>query len=52
MFTYKFNEFKTFETTRKTIKSRTFVYLIAIAVLLGPFIYSQAKLAKTLASSK
>ena len=51
MFLYNFNVFKTFETTRKPIKLKTFVNLIAIAVLLVPYVYSQAKVAKTLPTS-
>jgi len=51
MFPYQFNTFKTFETTRKPIKLTTFVYIIAIAVLLGPFVYSQVKVGKTLPTS-
>ena len=51
MFPYKSNVLKTYETTRKPIKLRTFVYLIAIAVLLGAFVYSQAKVSKTLPTS-
>ncbi len=51
MFLYKFNVFKTFETTRKPIKLKTFVNLIAIALLLVPYVYSQAKVGKTLPTS-
>ena len=51
MFRYKLDVFKTFETTRKPIKLKTFVYLIAIAVLLVPYVYSQAKVGKTLPTS-
>jgi len=51
MFLYNFNVFKTFETTRKPIKLKTFVNLIAIAVLLVPYVYSQAKVGKTLPTS-
>ena len=51
MFPYQFNAFKTFETTRTPIKLTTFVNLIAIAVLLVPYVYSQAKVGKTLPTS-
>ena len=51
MFPYQFNAFKTFETTRTPIKLTTFVYIIAIAVLLDPFVYSQVKVGKTLPTS-
>jgi hypothetical protein len=51
MFPYKSNAFHAGYSTRKPIKLSKLIPLIAIAVLLGLFVYSEAKVGKTLPTS-
>ena len=43
MFSYKSNAIHTYETRRKPLKIRTFVFLTLIALLLGTFAFNQAR---------
>ena len=46
MFPYKSNAFHAYEARRNPLKSRYFVYLLAIASLLGVLVFTEARAAE------